>query len=103
MHWDVRSKNIVLTKNTAVLTDYNLSAKPGSRYPLGYNHDLEERHPGASAQWRMDKAHDMHSVLYLMEKCATTKIDLAFVRDLQTGKELARLLAGLDKLEQERP
>ena len=103
MHRDVRAQNIVFTKNTSVLIDYGLLAKLGSCYPQGYNHNFEERHPGASAEWPMYKTHGTHSVLHMMEKCATTKIDLAFVRDKPTGKELGRILAGLDKLEQERP
>ena len=33
----------------------------------------------------MSKSHDVHSVLYLMEKCATTKEEQDFVCHMKTG------------------
>ena len=88
----------ISTTNTSVLIDYDLSAKVDSLYPEGYNHSFEERHAKAFECQRMSKSHDVNSVLYLMEKCATTKEEQDFVRHMKTGMNLASILEGLDQL-----
>ena len=98
VHGDVRSQNIVFTTNSSVLIDYDLSAKVDSLYPRGYNHSFEERHVKTFGCQRMSKSHDVHSVLYLMEKCATTKEEQDFVCHMKTGMNLASILEGLDQL-----
>lgn len=108
VHGDVRLQNIVFTENDSVLIDFDLAKKVGKAYPTGYNESYEERHTDAIRRGKMLKSHDIHSVLYLMEKYAECKFEKEFVMEMQTefrqiDERKVRRTAGKKRFKEERP
>lgn len=68
----------------SILIDFDLAKKEGETYSSGYNCKFEERHPDTAPRGEMLKSHDIHSVLYLMEKYAKRKFEKDSVMKMQT-------------------
>ena len=65
VHGDIRRSNLIFCDDseTAHIIDYDLTAKEGTLYPVGYNTTAEcVRHPNAKPSWKMDKIHDRYSL-----------------------------------------
>ena len=69
VHSDVRLQNMLFPSNghdKAKLIDFDLTAKPGVRYPDGYN-QFKERHTNAKAGEERQFIHDRYSLHYIIK------------------------------------
>ena len=90
VHGDVRMKNIVFTKDSSWLIDFDLAKKEGNFYPLRYNFFAEMRHPNAKRLLMMRKIHDRYALYLVMKSVIVASSDV--------GKRLKRELTGSDKM-----
>ena len=86
VHSDVRTQNILFHDNDSILIDYDLVANVGTAYPKGYRY-FSERHDDAGPGRKRMKSHDIHSLLYLMCKCSTGKLE-ASLRGMMNSLDL---------------
>ena len=68
VHSDVRENNIVFTKGGAWLIDFDLTDQEDTLYPLQYNEKIPGRHKDARRNYRRQREHDIHSLIYCMEE-----------------------------------
>ena len=74
VHGDIRVENIVFTKDSGYLIDFDFVGHHGkTRYPQGYNIDVPGRHEGAFAGALMMFVHDRFSLSKIMEECMHSK------------------------------
>ena len=62
VHRDVRACNIIFSKDSSFLIDYDLARKAGARYHIGFVHYKHERHPAARAGYPMYPLHDRYAL-----------------------------------------
>lgn len=69
VHGDIRCHNIIFSKDTSHLIDFDLAKEDGvGKYPGGYNSSFPERHQHALEYQLMKKEHDRFSLAKIMEK-----------------------------------
>ena len=70
VHSDVRLQNMLFPSDRhkkAKLIDFDLTAAPGVKYPMGYN-QFEERHDDAKANEKRQFIHDRYSLCYIIKR-----------------------------------
>ena len=68
VHGDIRCHNIIFSKDTSHLIDFDLAKDDGvGKYPGGYNSSFPERHQHALEYQLMKKEHDRFYLAKIME------------------------------------
>ena len=102
VHGDVRAYNIVFSQDSSFLIEYNLARKAGARYPIGFVHYEQERHPAARAGYQMyplhDPLHDRYALGIIIQGVATEQANSISARFMDPSESLECIATELDGL-----
>ena len=95
VHRDVRACNIIFSKDSSFLIDYDLARKAGARHPLHYE---QERHLAARAGYPMYPLHDRYALGVIIQEVATEQANSVSARVMDPAESLECIATELDGL-----
>ena len=98
VHGDVRACNIIFSKDSSFLIDYDLAMQEGERYPVGFVHHNHEKHTDARAGHPMRKVHDRFTLGVIIEQVNHEKAYAISARVTNPAVSLDRIATELDGL-----